>query len=219
MPGIIASAALAAFDLGFQVSPIILYGGLYPAGMPIIGLTGQLAALAQGVLSNGISEQDFFARFLVLPGGTLINNTVGKYPFANQQVAANAIIQQPKNISLQMICPAKGDGYYLTKTAIMISLQTALEQHNNAGGTYTVATPAFIYTNCVMLTMTDITSATTRNPQTSFQIDFEAPLITQGQADTALNSLMSKVTGGQQVTSSSSYGLGGNAQTFPLASP
>lgn len=203
MSDIIATAAMAAYDLAYQVSPIILYGGLYPAGMPIIGLTGELAGLVQGVISNGISADDFFARFLVLPGGTLINQTIATYPFASQQVAANATIQQPKNISLRMICPAKGAGYYLTKTAILTSLQNTLEQHNAAGGYYTVATPGFVYTNCILTAWIDITPANTKNPQTEFQLDFVAPLITQEQAGAALNSLLNKVGGGSVVTSSS----------------
>src|SRR5690242_5284664 len=111
MANAIANAARTAYDLAFQVSPIVLVGGTYAnslgGAMPIIGLVGQLAALGQGLLTSGISTDAFFARYKVLPGGTLINNTVGKYPFANQQVAANAIIQQPKNVSLMMICPVK----------------------------------------------------------------------------------------------------------------
>ena len=195
-----------AYKLSFQVSPIILVGGIVSntlGGMlPIIGLTGQLAALAQGVLSSGgLSTDDFFAQYLPIPGGTLINNAIGTYPFANQQVAANAIIEQPLNISLQMIAPVRDTGGYLTKMAIFTALQSSLRAHNAAGGTYHIATQAFIYTNCVMTAMTDITSGTTKQKQVEWQLDFIRPLVTQQQATTAFSALMGKLVGGGQVTS------------------
>lgn len=208
MAAIIAEAARAAYDLAFQISPIVLFGGLYPGGMPIVGLTGELAGLAQNVLTGAIngkapSSNDFFARFLVQPGGTLINNSLGRYPFANQQVAANAIIQQPLSLSMRMTCPAKGTGYYLTKTAILMSLVQTLQQHCAAGGWFSVATPAYLYTNGILLGMTDITPSNTKNPQTEFQLDFEFPLISQDQASSALSTLFGKVAAGQPVTSTS----------------
>lgn len=222
----ISNAARTAYDLAFQVSPIILEGGAYPSGMPIIGLIGQLAALGQGILTNGVSENDFFATFLPLPGSTLISNAIGRYPFANQQVAANAIIQQPLNISLRMIAPVKDQAGYLTKLAIFTSLQNALQQHCTAGGTFNIATPAFIYTNCLMTSMVDITSGTTAQKQVEYQLDFEQPLITQAQATAALNTLMGRLSGGQQVTSSgwtgqtgalpTGTGLPASVQTFGI---
>lgn len=220
----LANATRTAYDLAFQVSPIILVGGSYGAGMPIIGLVGQLAALAQGVVAGGVSTDAFFARFLPLPGGTLISNAIGRYPFANQQVAANAVIQQPLNISLRMICPVRETGGYLTKLAILTSLQTSLQAHCSAGGTFNIATPGLIYTNCIMTGMTDITSGTTNQKQVEFQLDFEQPLITQAAATAALNTLMGKLTNGGQVTSSdwsganglsnTANGLTGDVQTF-----
>ena len=95
------------YDLSFQVSPIILNGGSASGALggmlPILGLLSELVGTAQGVLTSGLDMADFPFRFLPIPGGTLINNAVGTYPFANQQVAANAIIEQPRNISLLMI--------------------------------------------------------------------------------------------------------------------
>jgi hypothetical protein len=219
MPSVFASAASAAYDLAFQVSPIILVGGSYAnslgGGMPILGVLGQLPALGQGLITNGLSADDFFARYLVEPGGTLINFTIGKYPFANQQVAANAVIQQPKNVSLRMICPVKDQAGYLTKLAIMTSLQTSLEQHVNAGGTFNVATPAFLYTNGILIGMTDITSGTTNQKQIEYQLDFEFPLISQNQAQAALNTLMGKVDSGQPLTSPTWSGQFGSQGIIP----
>jgi len=128
------SAARSVYDLSFQVSPIIFHNGI-ASGMPgnllpVIALTGQVAALAQGALSgiingSGLSLDDFYARYLPIPGGTVINQALGAYPFANQSVAANAIITQPKNISLMMIAPVRDMGGYLTKLALFTSLVTS----------------------------------------------------------------------------------------------
>lgn len=218
-----ANAARSAYDLAYQVSPIILEGGTYSSPMPIIGLIGQLpgignfpgqlVSLGQGLATSGLSADDFFARFLPLPGSTLISNSVGKYPFANQQVAANAVIQQPLNISLKMICPVKEKGGYLTKLAIITSLQNALQAHCTAGGTFNIATPAYIYTNCIMTGMTDITSGTTNQKQVEYQLDFEQPLITQAAATAALSTLMGRLTDGQQVTSTNWWGQFSNVPT------
>ncbi|MBU9228205.1 hypothetical protein [Burkholderia multivorans] len=207
MAGIdLSSGFRSAYDLSFQVSPIILNGGIVAntlgGMMPIIGLVGQLGALAQSVLSSGsVGLDNFFARFVVLPGGTIINNAVGTYPFANQQVAGNAIVMQPKNVSLLMIAPVKDTGGYLTKLAIFTSLQSSLEAHCAAGGTFHVATPARIYTNCILTSMTDVTSGEGKQQQIQWQLDFVQPLLTQQAASSAYGALMSKLAGGQQVTS------------------
>ena len=204
----LSSGFRSAYDLSFQVSPIILNGGIVAntlgGMMPIIGLVGQLGALAQSVLSSGsVSLDNFFARFVVLPGGTIISNAVGTYPFANQQVAGNAIVMQPKNVSLLMIAPVKDTGGYLTKLAIFTSLQSSLEAHCAAGGTFHVATPARIYTNCILTSMTDVTSGEGKQQQIQWQLDFVQPLLTQQAASSAFGALMSKLAGGQQVTSPS----------------
>jgi hypothetical protein len=191
------------YDYAYQVTPIILVGGIAASAqgnmLPILSLLGQSPAF-QGQNSTIGGTDDYFARFLPIPGSTLISNTIGTYPFANQQVAANAIIQQPLTISLQMIAPAKNQGDYITKLSIWTSLQNSLVAHNNAGGTYSIATPAFIYTNCLMTAMTDITSGDTKQKQVMYQLDFVQPLITQQQAIQAYNSLMGKLSSGQSVT-------------------
>lgn len=201
----IATLGRSAYDLAFQVSPIILVNGIAKGtlgGMlPIIALTGQAAAFAQGAVTGGLSTEDFFARFLPVPGSTIVNNTIGTYPFANQQVAANAVIQQPLTISLEMISPVKVTGGYLSKLAIFTALQSSLVAHNSAGGTYNIATPAYIYTNCIMTGMQDVTAGDTNQKQIIWQMDFVQPLITGQQATAAYNSLMAKASNGQQITS------------------
>ena len=194
-----------AYDLAFQVSPIILVGGIAAnalGGMlPIIALTGQTVSAIQGALSSGsLSTDDFFARFVPVPGSTLVSQQVATFPFANQQVAANSTIQNPLAISLRMIAPVKDTAGYLTKLAIWTALQTSIVAHNAAGGTYIVATPACIYSNCLLLDVVDVTGGGTKQQQIEYQWNFTRPLITGQQATTAYNSLMSKLSGGGQVT-------------------
>lgn len=198
------------YDLAFQVSPIVLTGGEYPAPMPIIGLTGQIGEFLNGIGSNSPLLSDFYATYLPLPGSTVINNSIATYPFANQQVAANAIIEQPKTISMIMIAPVRNSGGYLSKLAVFTALQTALQNHNNAGGTYTIATPAFIYTDCVMTTMTDVTSGDTKQRQVQWQLDFVKPLINTNDANAAFSAQMAKIAGGNVLTQSSPSGIDGS---------
>lgn len=208
MASILNSAVRTAYDLAFQVSPVILTGGQYSSPMPVIGLIGQLAALTQGALTNGVSIDDFYARYLVLPGGTVISNAIGTYPFANRQVGANAIIEQPRNVSLLMIAPVRDAGGYLTKMAIFTALQTSFQNHNRAGGTYTIMTPAYIYQNCVMATMSDVTSGETKQRQVQWQIDFFKPLISSVDANAAFSNQMGALAGGGKLTTSSPSGIG-----------
>lgn len=207
---IVSDAFRSVYDIAFQVSPIILVGGIASntlGGMlPLIALTGQSAAFAQGALSGGLSANDFFARFVPIPGSTLINQTVATYPFANQAIAANATIQQPLTISLRMIAPVKDTAGYLTKLAIWTSLQNSLVAHNASGGTYTIATPWYIYTNCLLTSVTDTTGGDTRQQQIFAQWDFVQPLVTQQQANAAYNSLMSKLNSGAQVSAPTAPG-------------
>ena len=210
-----ANAFRSAYDLAFQVSPIILTGGiasgLLGSALPIIGLVGQLASFAQGALTNGLSSQDFFAKYVPIPGSNIISNAVATYPFANQQVAANAIIEQPLNVSLRMIAPVKDNGGYLTKLALFTALRTSLQQHNVSGGTYAIATPAYIYTNCLMTGMTDITGGDTEQQQIEWQLDFVKPLISKQSAAQAFSALMGKLAGGQQINNPSSWSGAGAA--------
>lgn len=194
----------AAFQLSFQLSPIILTNGIatnMPQGiLPIIALTEALN-FTDGILGGAnINLDSFFANFEPLPGATLVDQEVGHYPFANQAVAANAVIAQPLKISMRMICPVRDTLGYAVKLATMMALQTALNQHNSSGGTYTIATPSYFYTNCLMLNFRDVTSGGSNQTQYEWQMDFEQPLLTLQQAQQAQNALMSKITGGTAVS-------------------
>lgn len=200
-----SSSGQAIWKLAFQLCPIILTDGIalgLPGNMlPIIILTETLN-LTAGLLSGepGPTLDNFFANYTPMPGATLIDQDIGKYPFANQSVAANAVIAKPLAISLRMVCPVRERLGYFTKLATMIALQGALAKHNGMGGTYTISTPSFFYTNCVMLAMRDVTSGESAQVQSMWQLDFEKPLITLNDAQQAQSSLMSNLTGGSQLT-------------------
>ena len=190
------------FKYAFQISPIILTGGAaaqIPGGMlPILALSNALSFVG-GLLNGGanFSLDDSFASFQPLPGSTLIDQKIGMYPFANQSVAANAVIAEPLTVSMLMICPARAsNGGWASKLAAMIAFQATLKQHNESGGTYTIATPSFFYTDCVMTGMSDVSHSESKQVQNTYKLDFVKPLITLDDAQTAQNSMMSKISGG-----------------------
>lgn len=193
---------LEAYRLAFQISPIILTGaGIVPVGvpggmLPLIAIT-EAINFPDGLLSGGksIEGDNFFAHFTPVPGGTLINQDLGRYPFANQAVAANAVIQQPLTISMEMMTPVRDTLGYAARLAIMIALQAALAQHNATGGTYTIATPSYIYTNCIMRTFRDVSNNQTKQVQNTWQMDFEQPLITLAAAQQAQSGLVQILSG------------------------
>lgn len=191
----------AAFRLSFEISPIVLCNGIaqnLPGGvLPIVSLLQ--AADFDSILSGGgpIELDDYFAHFVPPAGGTLIEYQVGQYPFANQAVAGNALIQQPLVLSMTMICPTR-DNYYNSQ-AIMMALKSSLDQHANLGGTYTVITPKFPYTNGLLLRMVDVSSAQSKQAQNAYQWDFYFPLLTQEAAQAAQNALMTKLSNGSQI--------------------
>ncbi len=189
----------SAWALSFEISPIILVNGLVadlPFGiLPLVAIT-EAANFPLGLLSNANPTElhNFFAHWRPLPGATLISQDIGRYPMANQAVAANSTITQPQVISMEMLAPAKGTLGYYAKTALMMALREALYIHNNEGGTYIVATPSFIYTNCLLLNVRDTSHANSNQPQNSWQFDFERPLITLDQAAAAQSSMINRIT-------------------------
>jgi hypothetical protein len=204
------SAGQAAFKLAFEISPIMLTGGIalnIPGGMlPLLSISQ--AASYSGLISGGVNVDldDFFANFYPIPGSTLIDQQIGHYPFANQTVAANAIIVQPLTVSMLMRVPVRDPGGYALKLAQMTSIQNALHQHNVSGGTYTVATPVYFYTDTVMRGMVDVSSGDTLQAQVAYRLDFEQPLISLEAAASVQNLMMSQLTSGVQTTGAN-FGL------------
>jgi hypothetical protein len=208
MSAILDTIGRSVFRLGYEISPIILVGGVassIPGGMlPIVALTEPIN-FAAGLLSGNasLSLDNFFAHFEPMAGATIISNQSAKYPFANLSVAANAMITMPKNVSILMKCPVQKTGGYTVKLITFMALQSTLEQHNQTGGTYTIATPTMIYPPALLIALRDV-SPSGGQPQTMWQFDFEIPLLTQAQAQQTQNSAMSKITNGVQTSGSTS---------------
>lgn len=237
------SPAYIAFKMAMEISPIILTGGIAKAtggALPILALTENAFSLLSGALSGGSNPlsaivqsvsnstnplasleaqlDSFFAHYTPLPGASLINNQVATYPFANQQVAANAIIAQPLNVSMRMLCPVRNLAGYPIKFAVMTGLQKSLTQHVSMGGLFSVVTPSYIYINCILTGLRDVSAGGSNQGQFVWQWDFTQPLVTQQAATQALNSLTQTLTNGTQPsggTPSLSTGLAvGNPTTL-----
>lgn len=192
------------YQLAYEISPILLQGGIAESIpgkiMPIVALTEGASFTAELLGGNiNIDLNSYFAHFEPMPGTTLVSNEIGRYPFANQAVAANAIIAQPLAVSLMMTCPVKGDDGYALRLATMTILTQTIQKHVNLGGLFTVATPSYIYTNCLLRSIRDVSGNGTAQKQVMFQWDFEQPLITESAAEGANSDFISKVTSGVRV--------------------
>lgn len=186
------------FKYQFSINPIILVQGAASA-MP--GARLSIVSFLQsdyflsgptGTAFNS-NYDDYFAQFEVMPGGTLVSNQYGEYPFANIAVAANAVITQPLTVSLLMTAPVKSQGGYAAKLALMTSLQAALANHVNQGGTFDVLTPSYYYRDLVLLGLRDVSGGSTKQTQVQWQWDFRQPLVTSVAAQGAQNSLMQRM--------------------------
>lgn len=208
----LGNAARYAYDLAYQSNPIILAGGSFASalgGMVPISLV--LGSLINDVISSDVAPT---VKFVPIPGGTAISNTAATYPFANRYVAGNAVIRNPKSISLLMIAPVNSTGGYLLKQALFMAMQSTFETHTAMGGTFHVMTPSYPYFDCIMTGMTDVTTGEGYQQQIQWQIDFVQPLITQQEATTAYNGLMSMINGGRQLTTSVWSEAASTAGTF-----
>lgn len=78
-----------------------------------------------------------------------------------------------------------------------------MQAHANLGGTFIIATPALIYSGCILRTVKDVTSSSEAIPQRSWSWDFEQPLVTETGAEQAVNSFLSKIDGGTKMTDAS----------------
>lgn len=211
------------FKLAMQLSPVLLVNGIaksIPGGvLPIIAIT-EASHFLSGLLSGAanIELDDFFAHFIPLPGSTLVDNQVSTFPMANQAVAGNAIIQQPLALSMMMICPARDTLGYPLKLATMTALQNVLQLHISQGGTFTVVTPSSIYTNGLLVRMSDASNQMSKQAQNAYQMDFYFPLLTLESAQSVQNTLMSKISGGSQI-SSTGGGIPWSGLTPTVGSP
>jgi len=193
------------YQLAYEISPIILSKGLatfVPGSLlPIIAIT-EAANFGFSLLNgkNPLDLNNFFGHFRPLPGATLIDYDIAAYPFANQSYAANAVIAKPLKISLLMNCPANMNGGYVSKMITFTALQAALQAHIQQGGTFIVATPSYIYLNCILTNLTDVSRPDSQQPQNAWQFDFVQPLVSQAPQNT-LGALMSSFQSGTPIAS------------------
>lgn len=190
-------STLGAYQVGFEISPIILVGGVAGTGMlPIVNVLssqnynlGILSTAQQSTLDN------FFGHFRVLPGHTLMDNEVATYPVANQTVAANAVITDPLRLAVEMLVPANDKITVFNKLALMTQLKATLDKHTALGGWYNVATPSYIYQGCLLTGLTDGTDAEEGSQvQVRWVWSFIQPLLTVAAAQAAQNQAMAKIT-------------------------
>ena len=185
-----------AFQRSYEISPIILQGGL-AANLPDGAMT--ILTLTEGAEVTYPDPDQYFAHFKVQPGSSMQDWGIAEYPFANMVMAANAVVQNPLRVSLQMLVPAKsnvaGSGYPF-KSARMSAIKAMLDAHITQGGYFTVATPAFTYVDCLLVSMRDIGSGGDKQVQLAYQLDFVQPLITQQAATQTFNNSYNKLNGG-----------------------
>ncbi|WP_421015993.1 hypothetical protein [Klebsiella michiganensis] len=212
------------YKLGFEISPVILCGGIaqaIPGGMlPIVALT-QSASFVTGLLGGAINLTDldkYFCHWRPAQGATMVDYEIARYPFANQVVAANALLAQPLRVSLVMEAPVNQNTGAMTKLVTMSALQSVLQAHSNLGGTFVVATPSVIYSNCILRTVKDITAGNDALPQRSWMWDFEQPLITETGAEQAVNNFLNKIGAGDMITEPSWTNTANALGNTPLGS-
>jgi hypothetical protein len=179
------------FSFSHEIAPIVLEGGI-ASGVP--GEAFSILTLTEG--TDFALYEDFnqyFAHFKVLSGGTLQEWSVADYPFASMIMAANAVIKNALHISLMMVCPAQNSSNnYANKIAKMTSIKNQLDNHISQGGFFTVSTPAFTYSNCLLTSLRDVSSPSDKQVQLMYQWDFVQPLLTQSAANIAMNNLTNK---------------------------
>ena len=190
-----------AYKLAYEKSPIFLTDGIasfVPGNiLPLIAITEAVSLATSAIAGNiSLNLDDFYATFWPLPGSTLHENQIGNYPFANQQVAANAIITQPLRVSMRMNCTPRLQGAMVSRIMTATALKLALDNHNLSGGTYSVLTPSYLYQGCILTSFKDITSGDSKHQQTDWQLDFVQPLLSLSAAESVQNSTMSKFTNG-----------------------
>jgi len=188
------------FKLAYEISPIILTDGIAKSIsgglLPIVAIT-EAANFGSSLLNgiNPLSLDNFLCHFRPLPGSSLIDYEVAQYPFANQAYAANAIIAKPLKISMLMNAPAKNNGGYVNKLITFTGLQAALQEHAQSGGTYVIATPSYVYLNCILTNLTDVSRPDSQQSQNAYQFDFIQPLLSQAPQNT-LSALMNAFNSG-----------------------
>lgn len=190
-----------AFKLAFEISPILLVDGIaasIPGGVIPIAVLTEGLSVADGLLHGELGKTQTGA-FTPMAGTSLIQQEIGNLNFYNLVTAANSVVNKPNRVMMQMIRPAfTSGGGYATKSMTFTAMKLALDMHNQSGGSYTVLTPAFIYTGCLLRSVIDTSGFSEQNKQVqhTWLFEFEQPLLTISQLDAALGNLMDKFESG-----------------------
>lgn len=209
------SSGWAAFKNQFEISPILLTGGIATGqgdGLPIVALTNNGGV--NGPISSGDSPSldDFQFRYTPLPGSRLLKFQAGMYPFANQAIAANALIADPNNVSILMYCPATAKWPFSQRQSDISSLVSSLQQHQILGGQYSVITPAYIWPACILLELLDVSGADNHQYQYAWQWNFFQPLTSLQAAMQAQNGLAQTLTNQTQPAGTTGWPAGSGVQ-------
>lgn len=205
---IATSSGASQFQLAYELSPIAFVGGIAGNPSQILPITSiiQGANFVAGLLRPGenmLDTGEYFARFVLESGSTLIENQIATYPMINLTTAANAIITQPLRIAMRMICPATTKIPYPRKLSMMTGLVNSLNNHIALGGTFNVSTPAYTYQGLLLENLRDVSPQIDRaNAQVQLEYvwSFMKPLIAGEQVQAALNTLMGMVNNGTQTS-------------------
>lgn len=194
--GFINTAARQKFRMQYEYAPILLKYGIAD------GFSEKVMSILQLTQQGGypVSDSGYFGYFAFVNGGTYMQNTVAQYPFANQYVAANAIVRQPNNVSLLMNCPATASMPIDRRQSIFQSLIASLDRHVAMGGLFVVYTPMGILDNCVLLATRDASNGENAILQNGIIFDFQQPLImTIDDANKASNTTAGKIDAGAKI--------------------
>lgn len=187
--------SLSDYEYSFQVTPIILIGGIATTGAMGIVTLLQSYNYKAGITGRADPGSPTFASFRPVPGHSLMNNEVATYPFANQTTAANAVITAPLDISLEMLVPATGAINASNKLSIITSLKSSLDKHTSLGGYYNIATPSYVYQGCLLTSLVDASDEDDgAQPQVRWIWNFTQPLITSQAAQAAQNPQMNTLS-------------------------
>jgi hypothetical protein len=190
----LSSLLQTIFTAAYEQSPILLQNGI---AQFLPGKTLPIIVITELFDFPALRNKTLFAHWKPVPGSSLEEWQIADYPFASLQVAANAVIQQPLKISMLMVCPAQNNGGYIYKQAILTAIKLALDTHISSGGTFTVITPAYTYSNCLLTSVRDVSSLGDKQVQYMYQFDFVQPLISQGTFyQKVLGTLMNTFTDG-----------------------
>ena len=95
-----------------------------------------------------------------------------------------------------MYCPANSSTSLAgIKLGIMALVQATVQNHVQLGGTFTIVTPAYVYTDCLLTGITDVSTEETLQAQWAYQWDFIQPLLTN-ESPSLLNGIYRSINSG-----------------------